>query len=433
MMLGRRTKLLLSALILISMLSSIPVSRQQSQWTEPTKIISDYSRSISLDRAICIDSLGSVHITCFDAGTGAILYVYNNSGRFASTEVGVGIFPAIAIDSSNKIHIAYVGLDYSLDNDFELFYTNNLNGSFLPPQNLTENSITDSLPDIAIDPSDNVHIIYEANLTNIGIFYLNDTGGFSGVPIRITNESYLEELHPTIAANSSIVYVVYSGNTTTDVSDILHTNSSLGFFPNSTRINSPNETNAIPSIAIDPSGVIHLVYEGVGSGTNYVFYVNNSDGFFGTPIVVASGDVGSPSVAADSSGYIHIAYVGWDGQDFEIYYVNGTSGSFVTPTAITDNIGEQDLHPSIVVDEFGYVHVVYVKGVFIPLVGAVRGEVFYVTTSPYPPTGITEGFPLIMIIMIAVIVIIIAAGIGLTLWKRRPKEDALIGGWTKKD
>ncbi len=432
-MLGRRTKLLLSALILISMMNCIPVSRQQNHWSMPIKIISGYSRSISLDRAICIDPLGNVHITCFDAGTGAILYVYNNSGRFASTEVGIGIFPAIAIDSSNKIHIAYVGLDYSPDNDFELFYTNNLNGSFLLPQNLTENSITDSLPDIAIDPSDNVHIIYEANLTETGIFYLNDSSGFFGVPVRITNESYLQELHPTIAVNSSLVYVVYSGNISADMSDILHTNSSLGFFPNSTRISSPNETNAIPSIAIDPNGVIHLVYEGVGGGTNYVFYVNNSYGLFGTPIVVASGDVGSPSVAADSLGGIHIAYVGWDGTDFEIYYVNGTSSSFGTPTAITDNTGEQDLHPSIIVDTFGYVHVVYVKGVFIPTVGAVRGEVFYVTTSPYPPTGIAAAFPLITILMIAVIVIIIAAGIGLTLWKRRPKEDALIGGWTKRD
>lgn len=433
MTVGRRTELLLLALIMISMLSCVPVSRQQNQWSTPVRIISDYSRSISLDRAICVDSLGNVHIVCFDAGTGAILYVYNNSGSFANLEVGVGIFPAIAIDSSDKIHITYVGLDYSSDNDFELFYLNNVNGTFLLPENLTMNTITDSLPDIAVDPSDNVHIIYEANVNQTGIFYLNDSGGSFGTALRITNDSYPQEMHPTIAVNSSLVYVVYSGNATGDVSDILHTNSSLGFFPNSTRINSPNETNAIPSIAMDPNGIVHIVYEGVGNDTNYVFYVNNSQGFFGTPIVVASGEVGSPSIAADSSGGIHIAYVGWDGQDFEIYYLNETSGSFGTPVAITDNVGEQDLHPSIVADTFGHIHVVYVKGVFITLVGAVRGEVFYVTTSPYPPRGFTEGIPLIPIVMIGVIVIIVAAGVGLTLWKRRPKEDALLGGWTKKE
>lgn len=415
------------------MLSVIPVSKQQNQWSTPVRIVSGSSRSISLDRAICVDSLDNVHIVCFDASNGAILYVYNNSGSFANIEVGTGIFPAIAIDSSNKIHITYAGLDGSPDNDFEIFYTNNTNGSFPIPENLTENSIIDALPDIAIDTSDIIHLVYEANVTKVGIFYLNSSGGFSGIPIRITNESYQEELMPTIAVNSSLVYVVYSGNMTSNATDVLHANSSAGFFPNSTRIDSPTEISAIPSIAIDSTGVIHLVYEGVGSDTNYILYVNNSEGFFGVPTVVVSGDVGSPSIATDSLGGVHIAYVGWDGEDFEIYYVNGTSGSFGTPTAITDNIGEQDLHPSIIVDLAGYIHIVYVKGVFIQVVGAVRGEVFYVTTSPYPPKGIAEGFPLITILMITVIVVIIVAGVVLTLWKRRPKEEALLGGWTKKD
>ncbi len=433
MVFGRRTGLFFLALVLISMFSAIPISNQQNQWSTPVRVVSGYSRSISLDRAICLDSLGYVHIVCFDASNGAILYVYNNSGSFANTEVGTGIFPAIAIDSSNKIHITYAGLDGSLYPDFEIFYTNNTNGIFLVPENITKNNITDSLPDIAIDPSDIVHLIYEANVTHVGIFYLNSSGGLSGTPIRITNDSYLEELHPTIAVNSSLVYVLYSGNATTSKTDVLHVNSSAGFFPNSTRIDSPTEISALPSIAIDPTGVVHLVYEGVGNDTNHILYVNNSEGSFGIPTVVVSGDVGSPSIAADSSGGVHIAYVGWDGEDFEIYYVNSTSGSFETPMAITDNLGEQDLHPSIVVDPAGHIHIVYVKGVFIQVVGAVRGQVFYVTTSPYPPRGITEEFPLITILMIAVIVIIIAAGIGVTLWKRRPKEEALLGGWTKKD
>ncbi|MFX0097193.1 MAG: hypothetical protein ACFE7E_05485 [Candidatus Hodarchaeota archaeon] len=437
-MVPEQKKKLLFGLLLILSFSLFCISesiQQPAQWSEQIKVVSGITNSLAIsDRSIAVDSLGNVHIVCFDLVVG-VFYVHNDSGSFESIEIGPsGIFSVIATDTSNNIHIAYCGSDGSPENDYEIFYTNNIGGSFSTSIKVTSNDVRDFSPSIGIDSSGHAYIAYEHTMgSQTKIFCVNNSGGSFGIPIQISNNSYTNETFPSITVDGSgNIHIVYYGNISMNEVDILYTNSNAVYFPNSTLIESPDEENSKASIAVDLNGVAHVVFQGrnLSAPTTFeIFYVSNSKGSFETPILIDNGEVYSPSVAVGPVDDVHIVYPKLDGGDFEIYHTSNATGSFGTPTKITED-DRHEIYPSLTVDAFGYVHVIYMR-----LHGPLWGEICYVTTSPFPPQGILEGegtFP-IHFVVIGVSVAAVVGVIAFIVVRRIRGEDSVVGGKIRKE
>jgi hypothetical protein len=116
-----------------------------------------------------------------------------------------------------------------------------------------------------------------------------------------------------------------------------------------------------PSIAIDPGGVLHVVYRyhnvvyGVPT-PSAIMYMNNVSGSWSSPLEIVSG-LDDPTerglcIAADSAGDWHIVYLDGPEESF-IMYANSTVG----PVAIAS--GPYLWEPSIDIDPHGGLHVVY--------------------------------------------------------------------------
>jgi hypothetical protein len=121
-----------------------------------------------------------------------------------------------------------------------------------------------------------------------------------------------------------------------------------------------------PSVAVDPSGDVHVVWcEAVqGDGCDMIFYVSYDGTTWSSPIDIVSdpgyrADV--PVLAADESGVLHMV---WMGQGQVLYSgvyapAAGSAGNWMAPVAVAPYPLSQIDNPDLLVDTSGNLHVVY--------------------------------------------------------------------------
>ena len=132
--------------------------------------------------SIAVDSSGKVHVA-FVAGTYGgnreIIYANDTSGSWVTDSVTIDAldddFPSIAVDMNRNVHIVFSKDDGS---DWELWYATNESGSFVATQ-LTDNVGIQDLgyPSIAVDENCCAHIAHQENYVAGNFFYFTNLTG----------------------------------------------------------------------------------------------------------------------------------------------------------------------------------------------------------------------------------------------------------------
>jgi beta propeller repeat protein len=221
--------------------------------------------------SLAVDSSGNAHISYNDSTNRNLKYATNSSGSWQSQTISSfgysGGENSIAVDSANKIHIIYTyyptGCPYGDCPTDELKYITNVSGSWSegPQIEYTYRSDFKSL-DIAIDPSNKVHVsyLYEYYIdtyippfTVIGYATLNGSSwARTTFPYGSVNDRY-SYLHCTditsIAADTA-------GHAHIVCGPLHYTTNSYG----SWMTNELDKTGYYPSIALDSYGNVHISY-----------------------------------------------------------------------------------------------------------------------------------------------------------------------------
>ncbi|MCK4306872.1 T9SS type A sorting domain-containing protein [candidate division WOR-3 bacterium] len=162
-----------------------------------------------------------------------------------------------------------------------------------------------------------VHIVWEQgyeicyrNLTVFGfsdeIFYLSNSGVYTAYPAIATFEEKLfvvwEDLRD---GNFEIYFKEFDGNKWSD----------------DKRVTNSTSASLFPSLCVDSTGIVHIVWQEDAIGGYKIFYTNYTQGNFDTPSVA----VESPSEAMRSSivsdgEKIHLVWSDSRDGDWEIYY-----------------------------------------------------------------------------------------------------------------
>jgi hypothetical protein len=83
-----------------------------------------------------------------------------------------------------------------------------------------------------------------------------------------------------------------------------------------------------PSIAVDPSGNLHVVWGDYTPGNQEIYYKKSTDGGVtwtsSTRLTWTSGDSVDPAITVDSSGYLHVVFEDTTPGNEEIYYKKST-------------------------------------------------------------------------------------------------------------
>jgi hypothetical protein len=246
--------------------------------------------------------------------------------------------------------------------------------------NITSESYNQTYPRIAIDSSNNLHIVWHGSSSASPFFYQiryaksTDRGNTWSSPINITSESY-DQVHPITAIDSSNnLHIVWFGPTSAFpyYVQIRYAKSTDGGNTWSSPINitSGNYNQICPIIAIDSSNNLHIVWYGTSSASPHIYqirYAKSTDGgnTWSSPINITSGSYDQiyPIIAIDSFNNLHIVWFGYSSafpNYYQIRYAKSTDrgNTWSSPINITSGSYDQ-IYPRIAIDSSNNLHIVW--------------------------------------------------------------------------
>jgi len=124
------------------------------------------------------------------------------------------------------------------------------------------------------------------------------------------------------------------------------------------------EASSYPSIAIDSSNNIHVIWQDNTPGNSEIYYKKSSNGgvsWSGAKrLTWTSGSSGTPAISTDSSDNIHVVWYDNSPGESEIYYKKSTDGgaSWTGAKRLTWNLAGS-FFPSIVADSNDNIHLAW--------------------------------------------------------------------------
>lgn len=303
-------------------------------WSAPYNITQNNLRDYH--STIAVDWQGNIHVVYpgDDSQDFDIFYV-NKTASGWSTPVNVSrntnedYAVSIAVDPQGYVHIVWYGTDGSSTDDLEIFYSNNTGGSWSTPLNLTQNDLDEDHATIAIDSTGKCHVTWEgqdgSSSNDYEIFYANNVGG-SWVSANVTQNDEDESQSSIGLDSAGNVHVAYSlYNTTTGDHGAFYVNN-IGSWGTPINMSSVNEYVEYLSLVVDGADDIHVAFSQYDGTDSEIYYVNNTVGSWGTPVNITQNDTEDlrPNMVIGRQGYAHIIFYNSSAGDHNVFYVRST-------------------------------------------------------------------------------------------------------------
>jgi len=182
-----------------------------STWTTPRRL--SWNSGDSRYPAIAVDSSGSLHVVWYDytPGNWEIYYKQSTDGgstwttpRRLTWNSGDSWNPAIAVDPSGHLHVVW---EDPTPGNWEIYYKQSKDGgsTWTTSQRLTWNSGSSSSPAIAVDSSGHLHVVWEDPTPgNSTIYYRQSAdGGSTWTASQRLTWNFGSSFSPAIAVDSS--------------------------------------------------------------------------------------------------------------------------------------------------------------------------------------------------------------------------------------
>lgn len=257
-----------------------------------TYVLDSEGMVASFGTSIAVDSKNKVHIAYHDNTNGNLKYTTNSSGEWeifaVDTGLSTGMYPFIAVDKEDNVHIVYSGIKYVTNASgtwqiFEIEYGHD--------------------PSIAVDPYGNVHLAYDSPN---GIRYTtNKNGNWQASTIQ---EDVLTEGRIALALDSkNNAHITYYDSF--DTYNLMYATNVSGNWTIYT-IDSSMASGDNSSIKVDSRDNLHISYQDIRNGS--LKYATNTSGAWQLFVIdsVEEHDVYNiyTSIAVDSDDNVHIAY-----------------------------------------------------------------------------------------------------------------------------
>jgi hypothetical protein len=283
--------------------------------------------------------------------------------------LGDSQWPEVAVDPSGNLH--RVWYDKTPGNE-EVYYKKSTDGgaTWMASQRLTWNSGLSYWADIAVDSSGHLHVVWaDRTPGSWNIFYKKSTDGGATwtASTRLTWDP-VGGLGPVIAADSSgHLYLVWYGYTAGN-DEIYYKRSTDGgaTWTASRRLTWMSGRSHIPTLAVDLSDGLHIVWQDDTPSDLYpeIYYKKSADaGATWTAsqrLTWTSGGSNRPVIAVGSSGNLHLVWEDNTAGNDEIYYKKSTdAGATWTPSQrLTWTLG-RSFRPTVAIGSSGGLHLVW--------------------------------------------------------------------------
>ncbi len=347
---------------------------QAANWAAVQRLT--WTAGISECPAVAINSAGHINVVWHDNTPGNYEIYYKKSvnggaawtasQRLTST-AGVSKNPAIAIDAWGNIHVVWQD---STPGNSEIYYKKSTNGAATWTANtrLTSNSGASEYPAIAVNSAGHLYVVWQDSTPgNSEIYYKKsaNNGDTWTASQRLTTTSGISE-YPAIAINSSGHINVAWHDSTSGNYEIYYKKSVNGgaAWTANKRLTYTSGISKNPAIAVNSSGHLHLFWEDNTPGNYEIYYkksVNGGDTWSANQrLTFTAGVSEAPSIAVDSSNNLHVVWMDTTPGNSEIYYKNSTNGgtTWAANQRLTSNAGAS-LDPAVAADPSDHLYVVW--------------------------------------------------------------------------
>jgi hypothetical protein len=365
-----------TGLVILAFVLYWPAQLARADWAAVQRLT--WTPGGSYSPAMARDSGSALHVVWHDLtpDNAEIYYKRSRDGgkswsasRRLTWTSGNSYRPAIGTDSGNTVHVVWE--DYTPEN-FEIYYRRSTDGgtTWGPAKRLTWTSGWSEYPAIAVDSSDHVHVVWEDYTPgDYEVYYLNSSNGGEtwSAPRRLTWTAGWSR-NPAMAIGAGdAVHVIWQDDTPGSYEIYSKSSPDGGAnWSSSRRLTWTSNGSFWPAIAGDSSDTIHVVWYGYDY-TPYqleIYYKKSPDeGATWGPtkrLTWTSGGSFWPAIGVESADTIHISWSDYTPGISEIFYKSSSDGGATWSSArrLTWNPGDSD-NPVIIVDPTNTIHIVW--------------------------------------------------------------------------
>jgi len=288
---------------------------------------------------IAVDKSDNIQVVYVDHVAGPFQVYHKRStdggGHWSAAQrvtwtTGAALLPSLAVDSSSVLHLVWQD---DASGNAEIYYkqSNDEGQTWTLPKRLTWNSLDSSSPSLAVDSSDNLHLVWSDNSPgSIEIYYKKSTdGGISWTANKRITWMSMIQLGPKIAVDSSDNPHVVWHDALPGSGDIYYKRSEDegATWEASQKLSGSGKAFGEMSIGIALAGQIYVVWNDSLPGQNELYYKKSTNGgvhwSLGQRLTYGSVDAKSPAFAIDSLGDLNLVWSDSKPGIYEIYFKKG--------------------------------------------------------------------------------------------------------------
>jgi len=345
-----------------------------ADWT-PAKRLT-WTSGQSDEAVIVVDSSGALHIAWNDLTPGNWEVYYRKSTDGGTTWApsqrltwtsGESIYPALAVDSSDNLHLVWSD---EVSGNSDIYYRKSTNGgtSWTARQRVTQTSGGSYDPSLVVDSADKLHLVWDDDTPgNYEIYYKKITpeGDPSSGNQRLTWNSE-NSFCPVMAIDSSDHLHLAWWDDEPGNFEIYYRNSPDGgtHWSAKQRLTWSEAFSESPYIGIDTSGNPHIVWDEDTAGSYEIFHKKSTNGGAAWSakqrLTWTSGNSYWAGLGFGSSSDVHVVWSDKTPGNFAVYYRRSTDGgaSWTSVQRITWTSGWAE-GPTIAVDPAGDLHLIW--------------------------------------------------------------------------
>lgn len=296
------------------------------------------------------DANGKIHMVNSrqfgtNSATREIFYRNNVSGSFVTTQVTNNAvddnYGVLGFDTQGFVHIGWEKRDES--NNFQLIYANNRTGNFNNQIWITTGGVNKATPFMATGKDSTVHFVYYTYATgNNNAYYrsYNFITNTLGPETLLGAGSTGSENDIEVAVdNNNKIHIVYCTNVGINGGALKYfTNESGALVEMNTGISANGE---YPDITIDNSNVINIVYRFATDKRLYVLRRTAGSGAFAAPLAITPGNIGNPAywraIDTDDNGRLYVTFQNSTATGPKGFFLVHGITSFVQPILIFED------------------------------------------------------------------------------------------------
>jgi hypothetical protein len=361
------------AAIAILALSSVCATAQGQAFSPPKNISnnSDYS----FTPQVAVDGAGNIYAVWQDdtATNSNILFSRSNDGGATfspplnvSQSSGSSFNPLISVDRQGAINVVWIN-DAPGNND--IFFSRSTDGgtTFSAPLNLSNDPADSLSPQLAVDGSGNINVVWESDNITFGVLFSHSTDGgatFSPPLDLATNTAGSFGAQLALAADGSI-NVAWEDDSNTGSTISYSRSSDNGATFSAPKNLSGTLGNSFESqIAVDAGGNIDVLFADSTPGNFDIFFSRSTDhgATFSSPKNLSHSPTNSlhAHLAVDATGGIYAAWeenVAIDAGNRDIFFTRSSDSgaNFSAPANLSNSFGNSR-NACLIVDATGAIN-----------------------------------------------------------------------------